>query len=79
MADKVYRVTAMNAVSLFWGVTGNISQLHPKNSLSNDIALPVTIFSWILTTSIVSYGASSTRLIANLALALWAYRILAYL
>ena len=55
LADMGYRVTAMNAVSLFWGVIGNIFLLlNFTQNVRYIIALPVTIVSWFLATGIVS-------------------------
>jgi hypothetical protein len=56
LAKNVDRVTAMNAVSLFWGVVGNIFLLlNFTQNVRYIIALPVTIVSWFLATSIVSH------------------------
>jgi potassium channel subfamily K len=55
LTNKFYRVTAMNAVSLFWGVVGNIFLLlNFTQTVRYIIALPVTIVSWFLATGIVS-------------------------
>lgn len=55
LANKGYRVTAMNAVSLFCGVVGNIFLLlNFTQTVRYIIALPVTIVSWLLATGIVS-------------------------
>lgn len=54
LANKGYRVTAMNAVSLFWGVVGNMFLLlNFTQTVRYIIALPVTIVSWLLATGIV--------------------------
>lgn len=56
LANKGYRVTAMNAVSLFCGVVGNMFLLlNFTQTVRYIIALPVTIVSWFLATGIVSY------------------------
>lgn len=54
LANKGYRVTAMNAVSLFWGVVGNMFLLlNFTQTVRYIITLPVTIVSWLLATGIV--------------------------
>lgn len=61
LADKADRVTAMNAVSLFWGVVGNMFLLlNFTQTVRYIIALPVTIVSWFLATGIVRNRAFST-------------------
>ena len=56
LTNKSHRVTALNAVSLFWGVVGNIFLLlNFTQTVRYIIALPVTIVSWFLATSIVSH------------------------
>jgi hypothetical protein len=81
LANGVYRVTAMNAVSLFWGVVGNIFLLlNFTQNVRYIIALPVTIVSWFLATGIVS-GRCLVKFDSWLTstLALRAYCILAHL
>lgn len=51
----VLRVLALNAVSLFWGVVGNIFLLFNFTQVVRYIiALPVTVVAWFLATGIVS-------------------------
>lgn len=67
LANKDDRVTALNAVSLFWGVVGNIFLLlNFTQTVRYIIALPVTIVSWFLATGIVSKQACQLCPIANL-------------
>lgn len=67
LANKDDRVTALNAVSLFWGVVGNIFLLlNFTQTVRYIIALPVTIVSWFLATSIVSDQVRQPCPIANL-------------
>lgn len=55
IADRVDRILAMNAVSLFCGVVGNVFLLFNFTTFVRYIiALPVTIVSWFLATGIVS-------------------------
>ncbi|KAF3384317.1 Outward-rectifier potassium channel TOK1 [Penicillium rolfsii] len=56
-------VTAMNAVSLFWGVIGNIFLLlNFTQVVRYIIALPVTIISWFLATGILCGLAASLHI-----------------
>lgn len=53
--DCVDRITALNAVSLFCGVVGNLFLLFNFTAIVRYIiALPVTIILWFLATGIVS-------------------------
>lgn len=55
VADSVNRTIAMNAVSLFCGVVGNIFLLlNFTQFVRYIIALPFTIVLWFLATGIVS-------------------------
>ncbi|KAF7718485.1 Uncharacterized protein PECH_003711 [Penicillium ucsense] len=52
--DDPHWVLALNAVSLFWGVVGNVFLLFNFTQVVRYIiALPVTIFSWFLATFIL--------------------------
>ena len=67
LANKDGRVTALNAVSLFWGVVGNIFLLlNFTQTVRYIIALPATIVSWFLATGIVSDQARQLCPLANL-------------
>jgi hypothetical protein len=67
LVNKNDRVTGLNAVSLFWGVVGNIFLLlNFTQTVRYIIALPVTIVSWFLATGIVSNQACQLCPIANL-------------
>lgn len=67
LANKDDRVTGLNAVSLFWGVVGNIFLLlNFTQTVRYIIALPVTIVSWFFATGIVSNQARQFCPIANL-------------
>lgn len=69
LAKKDDRVTALNAVSLFWGVAGNIFLLlNFTQTVRYIIALPATIVSWFLATGIVSDQACQLCAIANLSI-----------